>query len=212
MWRWWRVQYCPVLMLNNEPHTADNGYYCVHTARVDIPVSSLQRFNFRNTRSAGSPRSPSSYLESCFVMEMSDEADELDPLDAYMTEVSKEVRKIKGGMNMKNSKIFKKPGAQAVKDEGKKAHFDKNHISSFNLGNGEASAKKKGLVIMTGVAKKKPEVKSVKPEVMEQNQDGLEYSSEEDVDVDELKDKLKEKGKKELVKIDHASIQYESFR
>ena len=22
------VQYCPVLMLNNEPHTADNGYYC----------------------------------------------------------------------------------------------------------------------------------------------------------------------------------------
>ena len=67
-------------MLNNEPHTADNGYYCVHTARVDIPVSSLQRFNFRNTRSAGSPRSPSSYLESCFVMEMSDEADELDQL------------------------------------------------------------------------------------------------------------------------------------
>ena len=65
---------------------------------------------------------------------------------------------------------------------------------------------------MTGVAKKKPELKSVKPDVMEQNQDGLEYSSEEDVDVDELKDKLKEKGKKELVKIDHASIQYESFR
>ena len=26
------------------------------------------------------PRSPSSYLESCFVMEMSDEADELDQL------------------------------------------------------------------------------------------------------------------------------------
>ena len=68
------------------------------------------------------------------------------------------------------------------------------------------------MMIMTGVAKKKPELKSVKPDVMEQNQDGLEYSSEEDVDVDDLKDKLKEKGKKELVKIDHASIQYESFR
>lgn len=79
-------------------------------------------------------------------------------------------------------------------------------------GNGEAPPKKKGLMIMTGVAKKKPELKSVKPDVMEQNQDGLEYSSEEDVDVDDLKDKLKEKGKKELVKIDHASIQYESFR
>ena len=34
------------------------------------------------------------------------EEDEVDPLDAYMTEVSKEVRKIKGGMNMKNSKVF----------------------------------------------------------------------------------------------------------
>ena len=33
---------------------------------------------------------------------------ELDPLDAYMTEVSKEVRKIKGGINVKNSKVFNK--------------------------------------------------------------------------------------------------------
>ena len=48
--------------------------------------------------------------------EGADEDDEVDPLDAYMSEVSKEVRKIKGGMNMKNSKVFKKPGA--VKEEG----------------------------------------------------------------------------------------------
>ena len=34
--------------------------------------------------------------------------DELDPLDAYMTEVSREVRKIKGGINVKNSKVFNK--------------------------------------------------------------------------------------------------------
>ena len=47
-----------------------------------------------------------------------DEEDEVDPLDAYMSEVSKEVRKIKGGLNLKNSKVFKKPGAQAGKDEG----------------------------------------------------------------------------------------------
>ena len=65
---------------------------------------------------------------------------------------------------------------------------------------------------MTGVAKKKPEVRTKKPEVMEQNQDALEYSSEEEVDIDELKDKLKEKGKKDLVKIDHAGIVYEDFR
>ena len=65
---------------------------------------------------------------------------------------------------------------------------------------------------MTGVAKKKPEVRTKKPEVMEQNQDALEYSSEEEVDIDDLKDKLKEKGKKDLVKIDHAGITYEEFR
>lgn len=80
-------------------------------------------------------------------------------------------------------------------------------------GNGEAAAaKKKGLVIMTGVAKKKPETTSKKPEVMEQNQDALEYSSEEEVDIDDLKDNLKEKGKKDLVKIDHTSIVYQDFR
>ena len=48
---------------------------------------------------------------------------------------------------------------------------------------------------MTGVAKKKPEVRTKKPDVMEQNQDALEYSSEDEQDIDELKDKLKEKGK-----------------
>lgn len=118
--------------------------------------------------------------------------DEVDPLDAYMTEVSREVRKIKGGINVKNSKVFNK--------------------NAKNEGNGDTTTKKKGLVIMTGVAKKKPEVRTKKPEVMEQNQDALEYSSEEEVDIDDLKDKLKEKGKKDLVKIDHSGITYEEFR
>ena len=43
------------------------------------------------------------------------EEDEVDPLDAYMSEVSKEVRKIKGGMNLKNAKVVNK---KAVKEEG----------------------------------------------------------------------------------------------
>ena len=30
------VQYCPVLMLNNVPHTEDNGYYCADCTRVNI--------------------------------------------------------------------------------------------------------------------------------------------------------------------------------
>merc|ERR1712240_658509 len=111
-----------------------------------------------------------------------DEGDgEIDPLDAYMTEVSKEVRKIKGGLSMKNSRlgIVSKPKSDPSKSE---------------TNNGEAP-KKKGLVIMTGVAKKKPESKTKKPEVMEQNQDALEYSSEEEKEgLDDLNGKLKEKG------------------
>merc|ERR1712217_364417 len=42
---------------------------------------------------------------------------ELDPLDAYMSEVSKEVRKIKGGLNTKNSKygVVSKSKSDATK-------------------------------------------------------------------------------------------------
>ena len=129
-----------------------------------------------------------------------DEGDgELDPLDAYMSEVSKEVRKIKGGLNMKNSKyrVGIKPKSDANKSDT----------------NNSETSKKKGLVIMTGVAKKKPESKTKKPEVMEQNQDALEYSSEEEKEgLDDLNGKLKEKGKKDLVKIDHSGVEYQPFR
>merc|ERR1711936_1085868 len=97
---------------------------------------------------------------------MGDGDGELDPLDAYMSEVSKEVRKIKGGLNTKNSKygVVSKSKSDATKVDS----------------NNSEVPKKKGLVIMTGVAKKKPESKTKKPEVMEQNQDALEYSSEEE--------------------------------
>lgn len=126
-----------------------------------------------------------------------DADDEVDPLDAYMTEVSKEVRKIRGGFNLKNSKVI-----QSVKGAGPEKTL-----------NGEAPAKKKGMVIMMGVAKKKSESKVKKPELMEQNQDALEYSSEgETENLDDAMGKLKEKGKKDLVKIDHAGIEYEPFR
>jgi len=126
------------------------------------------------------------------------EDDEIDPLDAYMTEVSKEVRKIKGGVNFKNSKIFKKKNTETKTVEN---------------GDTVDPVKKKGLVIMTGVAKKKPDVSTNKPQVMEQNQDGLEYSSEEEKEgLDDLNGKLKEKSKKDLVKIDHAGIEYQPFR
>ncbi|XP_023022065.1 pre-mRNA processing factor 5 [Leptinotarsa decemlineata] len=76
---------------------------------------------------------------------------------------------------------------------------------------GEPNEKKGSLVIVTGVAKAKTNTN--KGELIEQNQDGLEYSSEEE--QEDLKDtaaSLANKQKKELAKIDHNTIIYNSFR
>ncbi|KAB0793295.1 hypothetical protein PPYR_12915 [Photinus pyralis] len=69
----------------------------------------------------------------------------------------------------------------------------------------------KGMVIVTGVAKSK--VSKNKGELIEQNQDGLEYSSEEE--QEDLKDtaaNIANKQRKELIKIDHNHISYLPFR
>lgn len=71
--------------------------------------------------------------------------------------------------------------------------------------------KKGALVIVTGVAKAK--ATKNKGELIEQNQDGLEYSSEEE--QEDLKDtaaNIANKQKKELAKIDHNNIVYIPFR
>lgn len=67
------------------------------------------------------------------------------------------------------------------------------------------------VMVMTGVAKKSKEVN--KGEMMEQNQDGLEYSSEEEVeDIKDTAANLANKHKKELAKIDHSGVNYSPFR
>lgn len=75
----------------------------------------------------------------------------------------------------------------------------------------DPNSKKGGLVIVTGVAKAK--VNKNKGELIEQNQDGLEYSSEEE--QEDLKDtaaNLANKQKKDLARIDHNNIVYLPFR
>lgn len=72
-----------------------------------------------------------------------------------------------------------------------------------------------GVVIVTGVAKNanEQEGKKKRGEVIEQNQDGLEYSSEEEVeDIKDTAANLANKHKKELAKIDHSGITYQPFR
>lgn len=98
--------------------------------------------------------------------------EEVDPLDAFMQEVNKEVRKV-------------------------------NKIAN-PLGTG-------GVMVVSGIAKKTVDTK--KGEMMEQNQDGLEYSSEEEMeDIKDTAANLANKHKKELAKIDHSGVEYLPFR
>jgi hypothetical protein len=94
--------------------------------------------------------------------EVKEEEEELDPLDAYMTEVTKEVRKIKGAS-------FK-----AAKGLVTKVHKDEKVQAT----NGESVEKKKGLFIMMGVAKKKPELNIKKPEVRRKHQNILYFNQQ----------------------------------
>lgn len=106
-------------------------------------------------------------------MEEEEEDDDIDPLDAYMKEVHKEVRKV-------------------------------NQIS-------KPSTASRGVTVMSGVVKKSTETN--KGEMMEQNQDGLEYSSEEEVeDIKDTAANLANRNKKELEKVDHSKLKYLPFR
>ncbi|XP_063386558.1 probable ATP-dependent RNA helicase DDX46 [Cydia fagiglandana] len=70
-----------------------------------------------------------------------------------------------------------------------------------------------GVVILTGTAKKKVTEQKNKGELIEQNQDGLEYSSEEEnEDIKDTAANLASKQRKELAKVDHAALDYMPFR
>ncbi|CAH2043936.1 unnamed protein product, partial [Iphiclides podalirius] len=112
-----------------------------------------------------------------------EEEDEIDPLDAYMQEVQQEVRKV--------NQIDQSRGL----------------ISVPSAGGGT------GVVILTGTAKKKVAEQKNKGELIEQNQDGLEYSSEEETeDIKDAAANLASKQRKELAKVDHASLHYMPYR
>lgn len=69
-----------------------------------------------------------------------------------------------------------------------------------------------GVMIVTGSVKKQNNEIN-KGELIEQNQDGLEYSSEEEQeDIKDTAANLANKQKKELAKVDHSTVNYLSFR
>lgn len=75
------------------------------------------------------------------------------------------------------------------------------------------SSKSSGVVIVTGNVKNKPTTETKKGELIEQNQDGLEYSSEEEQeDIKDTAANLANKQKKELAKVDHTTMNYGTFK
>lgn len=116
------------------------------------------------------------------IGEKKEEEDEIDPLDAYMQEVQQEVRKV--------NQMDQAKGIISVPTTGGT-----------------------GIVILTGTAKKKVTEQKNKGELIEQNQDGLEYSSEEETeDIKDAAANLASKQRKDLIKVDHASLDYMQFR
>lgn len=82
-----------------------------------------------------------------------------------------------------------------------------------NMSKPVTSSKTSGVVILTGNVKNKPQVESKKGELIEQNQDGLEYSSEEEQeDIKDTAANLANKQKKELAKVDHSTVDYSTFK
>lgn len=79
---------------------------------------------------------------------------------------------------------------------------------------GAATSSSCEVLVVTGVAKKAQATTTTrKGEMMEQNQDGLEYSSEEEQeDIKDTAANLANKHKKELAKIDHTGVDYQPFR
>lgn len=148
-------------------------------ANLDLPKSGMKKWSLEDDEDED---------EAAKNENGGDEASEdEDPLDKYMNEVNKEVRKLKG------SKI---PAKNAAKQITNSKNEDK-----------------KGIVIMVGVAKKKADEPVKKGELIEQNQDGLEYSSEEEKteDLEDALGKLNKKGKKDLMIVDHNKIEYMPF-
>ena len=130
------------------------------------------------------------------------EEEEEDPLDAYMNQIQKEVKKFRGPRP--------KPTGVLVGTSSATTTVKKEEVKDKPDGNKE---KKKSVIMMSGVAKKKENNAPKRGELMEQNQDGLEYSSEEEKeeDLEGAMDKLAKKGKKDLAMVDHNKIEYLPF-
>lgn len=129
------------------------------------------------------------------------EEDEDDPLDLYMNEISKRVR-VDGKRKVPPGKTTTTTMATIGENQVKAEPVDE-----------EKRTKK--VEIMVGVAKTSTKPVEVnKGNIMEQDIDGLEYGSEDEVgdDSNGLMGDVKVKSKSEMVTTDHSKVYYRPFR
>ncbi|XP_029303955.1 putative ATP-dependent RNA helicase DDX46 [Cottoperca gobio] len=94
----------------------------------------------------------------------------------------------------------------------------KQEVKKFNMGSMKGNDKKGGTMTVTKVmtvvkTKKGPNTHKKKGELMENDQDAMEYSSEEEeVDLQTALTGFQTKQRKVLEPVDHGKIQYESYR
>lgn len=114
------------------------------------------------------------------VKEEPPQDDDIDPLDAFMADVSKQVKKISA-------------------------------LDQKKLGVGKAGR----TTVITHVVTKKKKRDPSKGELMENDQDAMEYSSEDEVEEETIEStyaNFKTKKKKDLQAVDHDKVYYSSFR
>eukprot|EP00106_Octopus_bimaculoides_P003129 XP_014770571.1 PREDICTED: probable ATP-dependent RNA helicase DDX46 isoform X3 [Octopus bimaculoides] len=115
--------------------------------------------------------------------------DEIDPLDAYMMSVNEEVKQIRD----KNS--------DKTQDNAPKAESGPSVNNAQNK-----------VTMIKAVVKKKEDTSKLKGELMENNVDAMEYSSEEEEEDLDVTMAGMVKKKKELTLVDHTRIYYAPFR
>ena len=138
--------------------------------------------------------------------ETNEDTEEEDPLDAFMNEIKKEVTKGKSNFRMPPKKTGIIVGVKKTATKIASASVKSNSL--------DEAAPKKSMIVMSGVAKKKDQNVAKRGELIEQNQDGLEYSSEEEKEEtpEEAMNRLAKKGKKDLALVDHNKIEYLDFK
>lgn len=145
-----------------------------------------------------------------------DEDEEEDPLDAFMNEISKEAKKVakkSGGVVVSAKKkvvTVVTAKVEKVKEEPMEVKVEKMDTDVVVKDEKESETTQKKVRLVVGVAKQSKE----KGHIMEQDIDGLEYESEEELVLDptDPSNMPKLKTKAEMIVTDHTKIYYRAFR